>query len=94
MSQHFTYQDQAISVGDTIRVHQEISEGSKKRIQLYEGIVIAVKNQGTGKSMTVRKIGAGGVGVEKITQASVLWTTKSGATVDHGFLSKTAVLML
>lgn len=66
MSQSFLHQDQTISVGETIRVHQEISEGAKKRIQVFEGIVIAINNRGAGKSFTVRKIGANSVGVEKI----------------------------
>jgi large subunit ribosomal protein L19 len=66
MAQFFTYQDQNISVGDTVQVHQEISEGDKKRIQLFEGIVVAVRNAGLNKSFTVRKVAVGGVGVEKI----------------------------
>ena len=66
MAQHFKYNNQEISSGDTVRVHQEIIEGSKKRIQVFEGIVIAIKNRGSGKSFTVRKIGANGIGVEKI----------------------------
>lgn len=66
MAQFFTYQDQNISVGDTVQVHQEITEGDKKRIQLFEGIVVAVRNAGLSKSFTVRKVGVGGVGVEKI----------------------------
>lgn len=66
MAQHFTYHDQVISTGDTVRIHQEISEGGKTRIQVYEGLVIAIKNSGSGKSFTVRKIAAGGIGVEKI----------------------------
>ena len=67
MSQFFSYNDTSITTGDTVRVHQEIQEsGDKSRIQIFEGIVIAVKNAGAGKSFTVRKIGAGGVGVEKI----------------------------
>lgn len=66
MAQYFTYNEQKIAVGDTVRVHQEIAEGDKTRIQVFEGIVIAVKNRGNGKSFTVRKIAAGGVGVEKI----------------------------
>jgi large subunit ribosomal protein L19 len=66
MSQFFTYHDQAISSGDTVRVHQEILEGDKKRVQIFEGIVIAIKNRGAGKSFTVRKIGANSIGVEKI----------------------------
>lgn len=66
MGQHIAYQDQSISIGDTVRVHQEIAEGDKKRIQIFEGIVIAVKNRESGKSITVRKIGANSIGVEKI----------------------------
>jgi large subunit ribosomal protein L19 len=66
MSQFFTYHDQSIASGDTVRVHQEILEGGKKRVQVFEGIVIAIKNRGAGKSFTVRKIGANSIGVEKI----------------------------
>ncbi len=66
MAQYFKYKDQNISVGDTIRVHQEIIENDKKRIQIFEGIVIAVKNRENNRSFTVRKIAASSVGVEKI----------------------------
>lgn len=66
MADSFTFNEKTINTGDTIRVHQEISEGDKKRIQIFEGIVIAVKNAGLGKSFTVRKIGANSIGVEKI----------------------------
>jgi large subunit ribosomal protein L19 len=66
MAQYFDYQGTSINIGDTIRVHQEISEGGKTRIQVYEGIVIAIKNRGVNKSITVRKVATGGVGVEKI----------------------------
>lgn len=66
MSQYCEFNDQKISSGDTIRISQEITEGEKTRIQVYEGIVIAIKNSGAGRSMTVRKLGANGIGVEKI----------------------------
>lgn len=66
MAQYFDYNGTSINSGDTVRVHQEIAEGSKKRIQIFEGIVIAIKNSLTGKSFTVRKIGANSIGVEKI----------------------------
>jgi large subunit ribosomal protein L19 len=66
MSQYFTYQNQEIASGDTVRVHQEIVEGKKKRIQIFEGLVIAIKGSGNGKSFTVRRIAVGSVGVEKI----------------------------
>lgn len=66
MADAFTLADTLINVGDTVRISQEISEGDKKRIQVFEGIVIAIKNAGSGKSFTVRKIGANSIGVEKI----------------------------
>lgn len=58
--------DVAVKVGDTVRVYQKIKEGDKTRTQVFEGIVIAVKNQQDGKSFTVRKIGAMGIGMERI----------------------------
>lgn len=51
--------------GDTVRVHQKIKEGSKERIQIFEGVVIRTDNKKSHTSrITVRKI-ASGVGVEK-----------------------------
>jgi len=66
MAQYLKYNDKEIAVGDTVRVHQEISEGDKTRIQIFEGLVIAIKNVGNGRTFTVRKIGSNGIGVEKI----------------------------
>lgn len=66
MAISFKYHDQEISVGDSVRVHQEIAEGGKTRVQIFEGIVIAIKNRDLNKSFTVRKIGANNIGVEKI----------------------------
>lgn len=66
MAQNFIYNDQKVSVGDNVSIHQEITEGGKKRVQVFEGLVIAIKNRGVGQSFTVRKIATGGIGVEKI----------------------------
>jgi len=52
------------SVGDTVRVHFKIVEGTKERIQVFEGLVIARKNGGIRETFTVRKISFG-VGVER-----------------------------
>ena len=55
-----------VKPGDTVRVHQKIKEGEKERIQIFEGLVIAVKHgKGLNATYTVRKIAAGGVGVER-----------------------------
>ena len=56
----------AFRPGDTVKVAVEIKEGDKKRIQNFEGIVIAIKGTGVGKTFTVRKIGANNIGVERI----------------------------
>jgi large subunit ribosomal protein L19 len=52
-------------VGDTVKVHFKIIEGKNERIQVYEGLVIAMKNAKVGKSFTVRK-NSYGVGVERV----------------------------
>ncbi|MBN2164951.1 MAG: 50S ribosomal protein L19 [Marinilabiliaceae bacterium] len=53
------------SSGDTISVHYKIIEGNKERIQIYKGVVIQIKGEGTNKRFTVRKM-SGNVGVERI----------------------------
>lgn len=55
-----------VKAGDTVRVHQKIKEGDKERVQIFEGLVIAVKHgRGLDGTFTVRKVAAGGVGVER-----------------------------
>jgi large subunit ribosomal protein L19 len=57
--------DSEINIGDTLRVHSNIVEGSKTRVQVFEGILIALNGRGENQMMTVRHIGTGGLGVEK-----------------------------
>ena len=52
--------------GDTVRLAVTIKEGDKTRIQNYEGVCIAMRGQGAGKTITVRKIGANGIGIERV----------------------------
>lgn len=52
--------------GDTVRVAVEIKEGDKTRIQNFEGVCISIRGQGTGRTFTVRKMGANNIGVERI----------------------------
>ena len=51
--------------GDTITVHYKIIEGTKERIQQYQGVVLQRKGSGASQTFTVRKI-SNGVGVERI----------------------------
>jgi large subunit ribosomal protein L19 len=77
MAQYLKFNDTTkFNTGDTIAVHQEIVEGKKKRVQVFEGIVIAIKGSGTGKSFTVRKIGSNSIGVEKIYPVSAPFIKK------------------
>lgn len=52
--------------GDTLRVHQRVIEGEKERIQIFEGVCMQRKGNGMSATFTVRKISAGGIGVERI----------------------------
>ena len=54
-----------VNVGDTIRVHNKIKEGTRERIQLFEGTVIARKGSGVSETFTVRRVSYG-VGVERV----------------------------
>lgn len=54
----------AFGIGDTVRVHNKIKEGTRERIQMFEGTIIARKGGGISETFTVRKISYG-VGVEK-----------------------------
>ena len=51
--------------GDTLKVHTKVKEGDRERIQIYEGVCIARKNDGLNSSFTVRKISFG-EGVERV----------------------------
>lgn len=79
-----------IHVGDTVRVHykliekekvsgktkREVKEETRERIQVFEGIVIAIKGSGNNVMFTVRKIGAGAIGMERIFPLVSPWIRK------------------
>jgi ribosomal protein L19 len=54
-----------IEIGDTVKVHVWIKEGEKKRVQVFEGTVIAKKHGGISETFTVRRV-AHGCGVERV----------------------------
>ena len=53
-----------IRVGDTVKVHIKIKEGSRERIQVFEGYVLKRQHGGVNETFTVRKL-SNGIGVEK-----------------------------
>ncbi len=55
-------------IGDKVRVLLKVKEGDKDRTQAFEGLVIAIKGEGTGRTFTVRRIGAQNIGIERIFQ--------------------------
>lgn len=54
-----------VSIGDYVKVHLKIKEGTRERVQVFEGTVIARKGGGLSETMTVRRVSYG-VGVERI----------------------------
>lgn len=79
-----------VGVGDTVRVHYKIiekdivagktkkekHEEQKERVQVFEGIVIAIRGRDEGKSFVVRRLGVGNIGIERIFPVISPWIKK------------------
>lgn len=76
--------EQSIHIGDTVRVHSRVLEGTKSRVQIFEGILIRLKGRAENKTFIVRRIGVGGIGVERI------WPLNSKSIVKIEVKKKTA----
>lgn len=70
------FKENDLHIGDTLKVKNEVEEGGKSRIQTFEGILISLRGRGENKTFTVRRIGPGGIGVERI------WPLNSRTLVD------------
>ena len=55
-----------LAIGNVVIVEQRIKEGDKERLQAFEGAIIAKNNNGVASTITVRKIGANAIAIEKI----------------------------
>lgn len=90
MANQAKFGETIFNVGDLVRVHLRLIEQEKKggktkreervesreRIQVFEGIVLAVRGREENKTFTVRRIGAGGIGIERIFPLVSPWITK------------------
>lgn len=90
MANQITFGTTTFRIGDTIRVHyklierekvagkakREVKEEVRERTQIFEGIAIAARGEGDNKTFTVRRIGAGGVGIERIFPLASPWIKK------------------
>jgi large subunit ribosomal protein L19 len=66
MALTISFKEVEFGVGDKIRVVQKIKDGDKFREAFFEGMVLKIKGRNPGKTITVRKIAEGGIGVERI----------------------------
>lgn len=92
MAIYTNWHDAKFSIGDTIAVHQKIIEtdadgNTKERTQIFEGILIAIKGKQENKNITVRKISANYVGVERVWPIDSPWI-KSITLKSHGTASR------
>ena len=81
-----------VEVGDTVRVHVKVKEGSRERVQVFEGTVIAKKHGGIEETVTVRRVSYG-VGVEKVVPMHSPSIEKI-ETVRHGFVRRAKLYYL
>lgn len=66
MANAITVKDTTLGIGDTIKVHYSFNEGGKKKLQIFEGILMAIKGMQENKMFMVRKMTKSKVGVERI----------------------------
>lgn len=67
LEQEFIRKVPSFSQGDTVCVWVKVFEGTRERLQAFEGVVIAIRNRGINSAFTVRKI-SHGEGVERVFQ--------------------------
>lgn len=54
-----------VRIGDTVKVHARIVEGTRERVQIFQGVVIADGGSGINRWFNVRRVAAHGIGVER-----------------------------
>ena len=76
MANSFLLSDRNYHSGDQVRVHLKVLEGEKERVQIFEGLIIAIRGRGENRTFTVRKIGTGGIGVERVFPVNSPWISQ------------------
>lgn len=71
-----TIKEIQVHVGDIIRIHNRVLEGSKERVQIFEGMLLGIRGRGDNRTFTVRKISSGNIGVERIFPCLSPWIVK------------------
>jgi len=66
MSITVKFQDVLLGVGDRVKVYYKIKEKEKERLQLFEGLILAINGKAKQKNIVVRKIGVQQIGIERI----------------------------
>jgi large subunit ribosomal protein L19 len=64
-SEQYKTEVPAFGPGDTVRVHAKVVEGTRERVQIFEGVVIRRRAGGVNENFTVRRIASHGIGVER-----------------------------
>ena len=82
----------SFDVGDTVRVQVKVVEGSRERLQAFEGVVIAKRNGSNRETFTVRRVSYG-VGVEKVFPVHSPSIVKV-ETVRHGYVRRAKLYYL
>lgn len=90
MANSAVWSDTTFHIGDTVRVHykliekekvagktkREVKEETRERTQVFEGVVLSIRGSGTNLMFTVRHMGAGAIGVERIFPLISPWIKK------------------
>ena len=76
----------SVEAGDTVKVHVRIVEGTRERIQVFQGIVIRSRKGGNEANFTVRRIASHGVGVERTFLLRSPRIEKSKSCVERKFV--------
>jgi len=83
MALKISVKETEFGIGDRVRVVQRVKDGDKNRESIFEGMVMAIRGRGVQKTFLVRRVGEGGVGIERIFPVELPSISKI-TVVKHG----------